>query len=223
MVTVSLMCGSVMEMETAWMGQMKWIVQVGSSSPKKKNPSASTVYFISYVASCVLEINTGNTWTFLPLGVDDIADSGAPKQESWLSDVLFPLIKLSGFRSPVYHQTHRNVHRIISSAGTPSAVSACLPVATDRFSVRAARMRRTVLLHRAVWSLTGPVATSCASPESGGATVAATARTVLTKRAVVWDTIRFLYQVFSTFLEPRHKWLKNTVLNNTSALCHGPA
>lgn len=50
-----------MEMETAWMGQMKWIVQVGSSSPNKKNPAASTVYFISYVASCVLEINTGNT------------------------------------------------------------------------------------------------------------------------------------------------------------------
>lgn len=47
MATVSLMCGSVMEMETAWMGQMKWIVQVGISSPKKEEPCCLNGLFSS--------------------------------------------------------------------------------------------------------------------------------------------------------------------------------
>lgn len=51
----------------------------GNFLPKNINPAAFAIYFISSVASCVLEVNTGNTCTFLPSEVDDVAELGVPK------------------------------------------------------------------------------------------------------------------------------------------------
>lgn len=89
------------------------------------------------------------------------------------------------FSSLQHSQALLNARRVSFPVWTLSAVLTRLLAVTGETSVPQALMRRTVQLLRVVWSLTGPVETTSASPKSCAATDWMTAWITLTKRAVV--------------------------------------
>lgn len=144
-----------MEMETAWMDQMKWTALVS--------------YYLFFAKENVSNANK--------LTTIEIASVGLSQSSPYCS---FPFMVLCQ-----HPQALLIVCVVSFPVWTPLAVSTHRPAVMDESSVPPALMRRVAQPQRVAWTLTGPVETASVSLKSCTAMGRTTVWTTLMKRTVV--------------------------------------